>query len=263
MVSLTLTPFVQVIPEPRCINNVKAGLEKGRYKETSDVYTDLSLVFWNALFYNEPGSQIALDAETLKVRGAICFCDLRKKHCVFILYFKKKALETEWKKKGSLSSPRVSPPPSSAQKVHGVVDQQPQHSVKTESAIQQLPLQTSAQSHPATTTTTTMTTPTPILSPSKMPRSTSGPSTNTTTYAKPVPIRPKSAQRQTSPDAEIDIVAEDDVAGEEAVTDRDPESEEIVRQLEKGLPRWSGFGDQGWMKEGTSVCVEILLTQAI
>lgn len=32
-----------------------------------NAYTDLSLVFWNALFYNEPGSQIALDAETLKV----------------------------------------------------------------------------------------------------------------------------------------------------------------------------------------------------
>lgn len=62
------TQDAQIIPEPRCIKNIKAGLEKGRYKEASDVYTDLSLVFWNALFYNEPKSQIALDAETLKVR---------------------------------------------------------------------------------------------------------------------------------------------------------------------------------------------------
>lgn len=46
------------------------------------------------------------------------------------------------------------------------------------------------------------------------------------------------------------------MAGEEVVTERDPESEEIVRQLEKGLPRWPGFGDQGWMKEGTSVCIQ-------
>lgn len=30
-------------------------------------YTDLSLIFWNALFYNEADSQIALDAATLKV----------------------------------------------------------------------------------------------------------------------------------------------------------------------------------------------------
>jgi chromatin structure-remodeling complex subunit RSC1/2 len=59
----------QIIPEPRSISQIMAGLEKGRYKEASDVYTDLSLVFWNALFYNEPKSQIAIDAEALKVRG--------------------------------------------------------------------------------------------------------------------------------------------------------------------------------------------------
>lgn len=63
-----LCVYHQVIPEPRCIDNIKSGLEKGRYKDAMDVYTDLSLVFWNALFYNEPKSQIALDAETLKVR---------------------------------------------------------------------------------------------------------------------------------------------------------------------------------------------------
>lgn len=59
----------QVIPEPRCLNNIKAGVEKGRYKDVMDVYTDLSLVFWNAIFYNEPGSQISNDASTLKVRA--------------------------------------------------------------------------------------------------------------------------------------------------------------------------------------------------
>ena len=61
----------QVIPEPRCLINIQAGVEKGRYKEASDVYTDLSLVFWNALFYNEPDSQIAMDAGSLKVKH--CF----------------------------------------------------------------------------------------------------------------------------------------------------------------------------------------------
>lgn len=70
---LHLTPFsgllqlIQVIPEPRCLRYIQAGLEKGRYKDALDVYTDLSLVFWNALFYNEPKSQIAADAESLKV----------------------------------------------------------------------------------------------------------------------------------------------------------------------------------------------------
>ncbi|KAJ7474229.1 hypothetical protein FB451DRAFT_1398217 [Mycena latifolia] len=67
-------------------------LEKNRYKDPLDAYTDLSLVFLNALFYNEPDSQIALDAQTLK--------DL---------------LESEWKSK-ALPTPRDSPPPSSAQK---------------------------------------------------------------------------------------------------------------------------------------------------
>lgn len=42
-------------------------MDKNRYKDPLHAYTDLSLVFWNALFYNEPGSQIASDADTLKV----------------------------------------------------------------------------------------------------------------------------------------------------------------------------------------------------
>jgi len=58
----------KVIPEPRCLKNIQAGVEKGRYKDATDVYSDLSLVFWNALFYNEPKSQIAIDADMLKVR---------------------------------------------------------------------------------------------------------------------------------------------------------------------------------------------------
>lgn len=35
--------------------------------------------------------------------------------------------------------------------------------------------------------------------------------------------------------------------------ERNAESEEIVRQLEKGLPRWPGFGNDGWMEEIASV----------
>lgn len=30
---------------------------------------------------------------------------------------------------------------------------------------------------------------------------------------------------------------------------KDEESSEIVRQLERGLPRWSGGSDKGWMEE--------------
>ncbi|KAI6113785.1 hypothetical protein EDD16DRAFT_1483863 [Pisolithus croceorrhizus] len=87
--------YYEIIPEPRCINGVRANVEKNRYKDPLNAYTDLSLVFWNALFYNEPGSQIATDAETLK-----------------------NILVTEWQKRSVLPSPRLSPPPASPQKVH-------------------------------------------------------------------------------------------------------------------------------------------------
>ncbi len=68
-----------MIPEPRCLKNIQERLEKARYKDASDVYTELSLVFWNALFYNEPKSQIAADAESLKVRDYSIFylCDYK------------------------------------------------------------------------------------------------------------------------------------------------------------------------------------------
>ncbi|KAI6028936.1 hypothetical protein EDC04DRAFT_146757 [Pisolithus marmoratus] len=98
--------YYGVIPEPRCINGVRANVEKNRYKDPLNAYTDLSLVFWNALFYNEPGSQIATDAETLK-----------------------NILVSEWQKRPVLPSPRLSPPPASPQKVHkALASAQPQPS---------------------------------------------------------------------------------------------------------------------------------------
>jgi chromatin structure-remodeling complex subunit RSC1/2 len=57
--------YFEVIPEPRCFNNIRSSLEKNRYKDALDVYTDLSLVIWNAMYYNEPDSQISHDAGTL------------------------------------------------------------------------------------------------------------------------------------------------------------------------------------------------------
>ena len=70
---MTYSTSIKVIPEPRCINHIRASVEKNRYKDPLDAYTDLSLVFWNALYYNEPGSQIASDAEVLKVRQESSF----------------------------------------------------------------------------------------------------------------------------------------------------------------------------------------------
>ncbi len=50
------------------MNKIKEMLQKNKYKDALVVFADLSLVFLNALFYNEDGSQIAKDAATLKVR---------------------------------------------------------------------------------------------------------------------------------------------------------------------------------------------------
>ncbi|KAG2134592.1 uncharacterized protein EDB93DRAFT_842565 [Suillus bovinus] len=121
--------YYEVIPEPRCINAIKSSVERNRYKDASNAYTDLSLVFWNALFYNEPDSQIATDAQTLKT-----------------------VLETEWQKRSILPVPRHSPPPSSAQKVHGTAPAAPPQSF----VIQ-----------PSTSTTTKLrtTAPTPAVPP--------------------------------------------------------------------------------------------------
>jgi chromatin structure-remodeling complex subunit RSC1/2 len=55
---------------------------------------------------------------------------------------------------------------------------------------------------------------------------------------------------------EVDVVAEDEGQEEEGQRnrpERDPLSEEIVMQLEKGLQRWSGFGEEGWMGDVTTV----------
>ncbi len=57
-------------------------------------------------------------------------------------------------------------------------------------------------------------------------------------------------------DMEVDVVAEDEGQEEEGQRnrpERDPLSEEIVKQLEKGLPRWSGFAEEGWMGDVTTV----------
>ncbi|KAF8628527.1 hypothetical protein AX15_003840 [Amanita polypyramis BW_CC] len=184
--------YYEVIPEPRCLNNIRDGVAKSRYKDARDVYTDISLVFWNALYYNEPGSQIAGDAGTLKA-----------------------VLESEWKKRPLLPSGRSSPPPSSAQKVHKGV----------------------AKSQPPSV-------PNPVHSDTISMKSSNAASK----------IEHKSAQRQPTPDMDVDIMtSEYDNQGNEGTTgpemERDPESEEIVKQLEKGLPQWSGFGEEGWMQE--------------
>ena len=62
-------PLFQVIQDPKCLNGVLADLRANRFKDVQAVYDDLNLIFLNALHYNREDSQIAKDANTLKVRS--------------------------------------------------------------------------------------------------------------------------------------------------------------------------------------------------
>ncbi|EPS92765.1 hypothetical protein FOMPIDRAFT_1056573, partial [Fomitopsis schrenkii] len=133
----------------------------------------------------------------------------------------KAMLEAEWKRRSSLPTPRSSPPPSSAQKTH---------SASTGSKPIQKPAQPKATSKPVLTLQPPATAPTP------------GPST-------PSAPAPKSPEQPSSPEMDVDIGGTPEPEGPSHDTTRDPESDEIVQQLEKGLPRWEGFADVGWMNE--------------
>jgi len=61
-------------------------------------------------------------------------------------------------------------------------------------------------------------------------------------------------------DVDIGGMSELDGQGEDLTgMERDANSEEIVKQLEKGLPRWEGFGDVGWVEEIDHVSWSILI----
>ncbi|KAJ7474258.1 hypothetical protein FB451DRAFT_1398245 [Mycena latifolia] len=203
--------YYEVIPEPRCLDNIHTMLEKNRYKDPLDAYTDLSLVFLNALFYNEPDSQIALDAQTLK--------DI---------------LESEWKSK-ALPTPRESLPPSSAQKVH-----------------QPAPVQ------PAPTPAPPAPVAKPIPPPAALPAlSVPTPSTSTFVYSKPTPIFPTEASPIEPPpppeylESESESEIEDLADGVYDPPLGGPTDVQIVRQLERGLPRYAPLlgEDGGWMAD--------------
>lgn len=153
-------------------------------------------------------------------------------------------LDNEWKKKSVLPVPRFgSPPPSSPQKVHKVAE-------PAAPAVAGVP---PAPATPARA-------PAPIAQPAPAPPpvvQNPPPTAITTTfvYAKPVPIRPRSAQRMGTPEMDVDVggMSSEPDGSAEDVGERDPESEKIVKQLEKGLPRWPGLGQEGWMNETTPV----------
>lgn len=97
---------------------------------------------------------------------------------------------------------------------------------------------------------------TPLPLPTASTSSTLATSTQaSTSTTKHVPVKKRSLRGQT-PEPEVDVVAEDDGQEEEGPanrSERDPLSEEIVKQLERGLPEWPGLGPEGWMGVVSSV----------
>ncbi|OBZ78727.1 Chromatin structure-remodeling complex subunit rsc1 [Grifola frondosa] len=200
--------YYEVIPQPRCINGVKTNVEKNKYKDPLDVYNDLNLVFLNALYYNEEGSQIAKDATTLKGM-----------------------LDHEWKQRSILPAPRVSPPPSSPQKAHA---QKEPISAPEPSSSQSKTPSTQPKVHPATETA--------------KPALPAAPATPPSTHRTQTVLL-TSPDRPPSPELDVDIGGTPEPEGVAFETARDGEGDDIVRQLEKGLPRWEGFADIGWAED--------------
>lgn len=145
-------------------------------------------------------------------------------------------MRSEWKKQTVLPTPRESPPPEdSSKKVPPVASSS---SKKLDAQPEQ------AKPQPAATKVVA---------------------------AKPVPIPPPptttSTQNGGGGSSDVDIDGGDrsdgegdvDADGENMTEDmgltyaRDPESDEIVHQLERGLPRWEGLGTKGWSDNLTLV----------
>ncbi|KAN0121428.1 hypothetical protein V8E52_003324, partial [Russula decolorans] len=208
--------YYQVIPQPRCLNGIAQRLQAGSYTDPLKVYEDLSLVFWNALYYNEPTSQIYKDAETLK-----------------------NAFENEWKARTALPGPsRTSPPPTSAQKVHGqLANQQPQPAVPPVALAP--PVNSASQQSLTLTGTPSSTTPAAVDPPAPQQQ------TSASNHQ-----QPSSPPRMSSPDMDVDVggTPEPESMGADDMA-RDGESDLVVQQLERGLPRWEDLGDFGWLKE--------------
>ena len=169
----------------------------------------------------------------------------------FSLFFKfltKNTFENEWKARTVLPAPsRTSPPPTSAQKVHGQLANQQQSVVTSVPAVPPVALAppVNSASH---TTLTAAATPSSSTSPAVDPPAPAPQPkpTSASNQQQQQQQQPSSPPRMSSPDMDVDVGGTpepDDMA-------RDGESDLVVQQLERGLPRWEGpVGDLGWFKE--------------
>jgi chromatin structure-remodeling complex subunit RSC1/2 len=179
------------------------------------------------MFYNEPDSQISQDAETLKVSFVMLSYD-------FSLFLRRSVLriqsvlQTEWKKRSFLPIPRESPPPSAPQKVHAINEPAP------------------VEPSPAAALPAPVRTGTPVtqsIQPGNGSTSQSYPNKHTV-------FRPRSSPPPLSPNVNVDMSPDHEGQGDDMLgMEREAGSEEIVKQLEKGMPKWEGFGEAGWMDD--------------
>ena len=148
-------------------------------------------------------------------------------------------LASEWKQRSVLPTPPSSPPPSSPQKVHAQKEQKERVSVTPAPAKPQ-PSSSKSQLKPSTPVPVPMDVdPTPVTQPSQLQLPKGAPKTT-----------PKTPELPPSSDMDVDIggTPEPEPMGRDAARD-----DEIVRQLERGLPRWEGFAEVGWAQDISSV----------
>jgi chromatin structure-remodeling complex subunit RSC1/2 len=158
----------------------------------------------------------------------------------FFIFLTKNAFENEWKARTVLPAPsRTSPPPTSAQKVHGqLANQQPQPVVPPVALAP--PVNSASQQSLTLTGTPSTTTPAAVDPPAPQQQ----------TSASNQQQQPSSPPRMSSPDMDMDVggTPEPESMGADDMA-RDGESDLVVQQLERGLPRWENLGDFGWWKE--------------
>ena len=105
--------------------------------------------------------------------------------------------------------------------------------------------------------------------PQKSKASTSAQAAKSSTSKPAVPILPVVAPPATTSTQSMDVDGEGDMGGGGSDNDgegesygyqgpmssviRDAESDNIVYQLERGLPRWPGYGEKGWWEDASLV----------
>jgi chromatin structure-remodeling complex subunit RSC1/2 len=68
---VTWANYYNIITEPRSLNGIQEKLSRNRYRVTLEAFDDMSLVFKNAMYFNEESSQLSQDAAILLVRISI------------------------------------------------------------------------------------------------------------------------------------------------------------------------------------------------